>query len=480
MPATARFRDSGPRSGPRARRHGRAAEDGARREACAGKSADTRERKPATTTLQRPIDWFVPAALRADPDSFHRARVFITGHLLGPPLGLVLACYIRALDPAPGLYWWIIAGAMAACFAFPFALRFTGRLTLLSFITMQNLAFIVLFGSYHYGGASSPALCWLPAIPLLAVFYIGTNTWLTAAVLACLGTYLLVFCGLVLTGPSPPEHVPIAKLSLIGIVSVFFAIAFVAILSLYYARIVASTRRIKELNVELEAGVRARTGELERTRREVIERLATAGEFRDNATGQHVIRIGHYAHHLALAVGVPEPEAAMIRDAAALHDIGKIGIPDAILLKSDRLQPEEWEVMKRHAAIGAAILADSGFPLLELAHTIALSHHEHWDGSGYPAGLAGDAIPLAGRIVAIVDVFDATTSDRPYKQAWPIERAVRFLKDRAGTQFDPRLVEAFVRELPDMLSIKRRFEDPAEPEQQRAEVASRPHLIDSK
>jgi HD-GYP domain-containing protein (c-di-GMP phosphodiesterase class II) len=428
-------------------------------------------------TVQRLIEWFVPAVLRTDPDAFHRARVFVAGHLFGPPLGLVLACYLRLLDRSPGPHWWIISGALAAFFVFPFVLRLTGWLTLLSFITVQNLAFVALFGSYHYGGASSPVLCWLPTIPLVATFYIGTNHWLRAAAMLCLATYLAIFYGLVLAGHPFPEHVPLARLSGIGFVSVFFAIVFVSMMSLHYARIVASSRHIKELNVQLEAGVRARTGELERTRREVIERLAAAGEFRDSATGQHVIRIGHYAHHLAISVGVPEAEAAMIRDAAALHDIGKIGIPDAILLKSDPLQPDEWEVMKRHAAIGGEILADSGFPLLELAQTIALSHHENWDGSGYPAGLAGDAIPLAGRIVAIVDVFDATTSDRPYKQAWPIERAITFLRDHAGTQFDPRLVDAFVRELPAILGIKQRFEDQRGPEQQRAGVASRPPLM---
>ncbi|MBV9758766.1 MAG: HD domain-containing protein [Alphaproteobacteria bacterium] len=425
------------------------------------------------------IDWFVPAVLRTDADSFHRARVFVVGHLFGPPLGLVLAWELRGIDPSRGLHWWIIVGAVAGFFAFPFALRLTGRLTLLSFISVQNLAFVILFSAYHYGGASSPVLCWLPTIPLVATFYIGTKPWLRAAVLVCLATYLSIFYALVLAGHRFPEHVPIAKLSGIGIVSVGFAIAFVSVLSLHYAGIVASSRRLKALNLQLEAGVRARTGELERTRREVIERLAAAGEFRDSATGQHVIRIGHYAYHLAIAAGVAEPQAAMIRDAAALHDIGKIGIPDSILLKSDPLQPEEWEVMKRHAAIGGEILADSGFPLLELAHSIALSHHEHWDGSGYPAGLAGEAIPLAGRIVAIVDVFDATTSDRPYKRAWPVERAVAFLKDRAGTQFDPRLVDAFVRELPAILRIKHCFTDQPGTEATRAGEIPRPDLIHS-
>lgn len=427
-------------------------------------------------SVQARLDWFVPPALRQDAELFQHARLFVSGHLFGPPLGLLLAIHLRVVDPAPGLHWWIIAGCLAAFLAQPFALRFTGRLWLLSHLTVQNLAFVILFASFHYGGISSPFLCWLPTVPLVAVFCLGPNARRTLSILGLLATYLGIYYGLHVAGYSAPEHVPLAKLSGVGIASVLCAIIFVSMKSLYYAKAMESTRRVHELNAHLEARVRARTRELEQTRREVIDRLANAGEFRDNATGQHVTRISHYAYHLALAAGVPEPQAAMIRDAAPLHDIGKVGIPDAILLKSGKLEPSEWEIMKRHTEIGGEILADSGFPLLDLARTIALTHHEHWDGSGYPAGLAGERIPLAGRVVAIADVFDAITSDRAYKHAWPIERALAHMESLAGNQLDPLLLEVFVRELPTIVAIKRHFEDRAAPTL-RAEDYPRPRAL---
>ena len=218
-------------------------------------------------------------------------------------------------------------------------------------------------------------------------------------------------------------------------------------------------RRVRDMNALLELKVLDRTQELEETRKEVIRRLATAGEFRDNDTGLHVVRMSQFTHHLALAAGLSVAEAAMIRDAAPLHDIGKIGIPDAILLKPGRLDREEWEIMKRHAEIGGAILANSGFALLDLARSIALTHHEQWDGSGYPHGLKGEDIPIAGRLTAVADVFDALTSERPYKPVWPVTQALEFLKDRAGQHFDPRLIVLFERELPALLELKNRFRD---------------------
>jgi putative two-component system response regulator len=147
---------------------------------------------------------------------------------------------------------------------------------------------------------------------------------------------------------------------------------------------------------------------------------------------------------LACAAGMSATGAELLRHASALHDIGKIGIPDRVLLKAGRLDAEEWEVMKTHAALGASMLADSRTPLLQLAEVIARTHHERWDGSGYPAGLAGDDIPLVGRICSIADVFDALTSARPYKQAWPVEDALAEIDRQRGRQFDPRLVDAFL------------------------------------
>ncbi len=218
-------------------------------------------------------------------------------------------------------------------------------------------------------------------------------------------------------------------------------------------------RQTEALNRELEERVLRRTIELEETRREVIRRLATAGEFRDNDTGQHVERMSQYAYALARAAGMADEEARALRDAAPLHDIGKIAMPDAILLKAGPLTDDEWATMQRHAEIGGAILDGSGFTLLELAREIAVSHHERWDGSGYPLRLAGHDIPLAGRIVAIADVFDALTSQRPYKRAWSVEEAIAFLRDNAGKLFDPDLVARFEGALPEVLAIKNRLAD---------------------
>jgi response regulator RpfG family c-di-GMP phosphodiesterase len=195
--------------------------------------------------------------------------------------------------------------------------------------------------------------------------------------------------------------------------------------------------------LELEERVRARTAELEEARLEVLERLATAGEFRDDETGEHARRVGAAAQRLADAVGLAEAGGERMRVAAPLHDIGKIAIPDALLLKAGRFSRTEHTAMQRHTVIGADMLAGTSSGLLALAREIALTHHERWDGSGYPAGLAGEDIPKAGRIVALADVFDALTHRRPYKEAWPVEEAVREIRAQGGRQFDPDLAEAF-------------------------------------
>lgn len=201
--------------------------------------------------------------------------------------------------------------------------------------------------------------------------------------------------------------------------------------------------RLREQNATLEVRVRDRTREVEDTRTEVTERLALAAEFRDDDTGQHTLRVGEMSARVAEALGLPAAEVARLWRAAPLHDIGKIGIPDAVLLKPGRLTPDEFDVMKRHTTIGGQILAGSHAPVLQLAEQVAQTHHENWDGSGYPAGLAGDAIPLVGRIVAVADVFDALTHERPYKPAWPHEKAIDEIDSLAGRKFDPAVVSAF-------------------------------------
>jgi len=204
-----------------------------------------------------------------------------------------------------------------------------------------------------------------------------------------------------------------------------------------------SQDRLDEQNAHLENEVAERTRDLDQARLEMLERLALAGEFRDDATQKHAWRIGGICAFLVLALGLPDRQMELIERAAPLHDLGKIGISDVILLKPGRLTHEEFEVIKTHTRIGAEILAGSGSPLLRLAERIALTHHERWDGQGYPDGLCSEEIPLAGRIVAVADVFDALTHDRPYRRAWPLDEAVREILSRAGQQFDAGVVDAF-------------------------------------
>ena len=193
---------------------------------------------------------------------------------------------------------------------------------------------------------------------------------------------------------------------------------------------------------------------LRETRLQVIHRLGRAAEYKDNETGLHVIRMSHYAKEIALAAGMNEIDAEELLNAAPMHDIGKIGIPDAILQKPGKLTPDEWEIMKTHASVGATIIGEDNSSLLKIARTIALCHHEKWDGSGYPNGLAGEAIPVEARIVAIADVFDALTSTRPYKKSWSIEDATTYIQNESGKHFDPDLVSAFIAALPKILDIR--------------------------
>jgi putative two-component system response regulator len=188
----------------------------------------------------------------------------------------------------------------------------------------------------------------------------------------------------------------------------------------------------------------AATEELASGRRRVLRHLAIAAEFRDDITREHTDRVSHSAAIIASAYGLAPGRVRMIAAAAMLHDIGKIAIPERILLKPGRLNPSETELMRRHAQIGAAILARSDVPELVLGESIALSHHEHWDGSGYPFGLEGEAIPLAARIAAIADVFDALVHERPYKRAWSVEDAVGEIARQRGRQFEPGLVDIFL------------------------------------
>ena len=220
-------------------------------------------------------------------------------------------------------------------------------------------------------------------------------------------------------------------------------------------------------NAILDERVRQRTEELEaahkllhESRLQVVRRLGRAAEYRDNETGLHIIRMSKMAALIAKAAGMNEEECDLLLNAAPMHDIGKIGIPDHILLKPGKFEPDEWEIMKTHAQIGADILSGDDMPLLNMASDIALTHHERWDGNGYPNGLEGEGIPLVGRITALADVFDALTSVRPYKKAWTVEDSVALIKEESGKQFDPELVEYFLAILSDIVNIKTEFAEP--------------------
>lgn len=190
--------------------------------------------------------------------------------------------------------------------------------------------------------------------------------------------------------------------------------------------------------------LRASRVELERSYLDTLSRLTIAAAYKDDDTGDHIQRMAFYSEGIAAALGLPPDKLRDIRCAAPMHDVGKIGTPDAILLKPGRLTPDEFEIMKLHTTIGEKILAASASRLVRIAAAIAGTHHERWDGGGYPRGLAGEAIPLEGRIVAVADVFDALTSKRPYKPAFAFDHALDILRAGRGTQFDPQPLDAFL------------------------------------
>ncbi|WP_343622357.1 HD-GYP domain-containing protein [Roseateles puraquae] len=211
--------------------------------------------------------------------------------------------------------------------------------------------------------------------------------------------------------------------------------------------------------------------EVTRAHHEALLRLARAADYRDDDTGVHMMRIGYLAEALAVRLGEPEGFARMPRRAAPMHDVGKIGIPDAILKKPGAYTPEERAQMNQHAQMGADILGRSRVPLFQLAAEVALTHHERWDGSGYPRGLVGEAIPISGRIVAVVDFFDALTMDRCYRKAFSDEVALGMLVQQRGVAFDPRIVDAFASHVDDMTALRERINANPPSFEQLAELA---------
>jgi CHASE2 domain-containing sensor protein len=274
----------------------------------------------------------------------------------------------------------------------------------------------------------------LLAARLRLVLAVGAALLVAALYAVC--TYLAFGAGEIL-----PVTAPLSAL----------AVATITAIVASYALANWERARVAQLNEVLEERVRERTAELRSTQLEVVHRLGQAAEARDGETGLHIQRIGHLSRALGLASGMPLSEAEVLQQASAMHDVGKIGIPDRILLKPGRLEQTERRLMQTHTTIGANILSGSSSPLLQMAEEIALTHHERWDGSGYPRGLRGDEIPIPGRICAIVDVFDALMSARTYKDAWTLDAALDELRKGRGTHFDPELLDTFIELAPQVL-----------------------------
>lgn len=224
----------------------------------------------------------------------------------------------------------------------------------------------------------------------------------------------------------------------------------------------ASRKALADRAQWLAEEVRKATIEIVQRERETVVRLSKAAEYRDPETGAHILRMAHYSELIGKSLGLPQADCELLLQAAPMHDIGKVGIADHILLKPGRLTPDEFEVMKQHATFGYDILQGSASRVLQAGAEIARAHHEKYDGSGYPMGLAGDAIPIFSRIVAVADVFDALTSERPYKKAWSLERAAEHLKASSGSHFDPRCVDALFANWPRVLEIRQQFCDPTQ------------------
>lgn len=223
---------------------------------------------------------------------------------------------------------------------------------------------------------------------------------------------------------------------------------------------------MRDYQKKLESEVARRTEELQKAfaaiksaSLETIYRLARAAEFKDDDTGEHIIRIGHFSAAIAKHMGLSDEEVETILYAAPMHDVGKIATPDAILRKPGKLDAEEWTIMQQHCQQGALILEGSDSELLQLAETIALTHHEKWDGSGYPQGLKGTEIPIAGRITAIADVFDALTSKRPYKEPFPLEKSLAIIRESRGSHFDPEVVDTFFAITDEIIKIKKEYQN---------------------
>ena len=303
----------------------------------------------------------------------------------------------------------------------------------------------------------------------------GAPAWLSFALVALLALVAPLAASRLPGAVAVPVVLATAAVFLIGahlafeaglvvpVVAPLVALLAASVLYIGWSRLSERRARLDTLrdNAILEQRVRERTDELWQTQLEVVRRLGRAVDWRDGDTGEHVDRIGRFCERLGLATGMDENEAELLRHASVLHDVGKVGIPDGILNKPGKLDADEWETMKTHTTIGGSILEGAESELMDLACSIALTHHENWDGTGYPAGLRGEQIPLAGRICSICDVFDALLSPRPYKDAWKLEDVLTELAGLGGSKFDPDLLAVFLELAPELHA--QNFAPPAAP-----------------
>ena len=221
----------------------------------------------------------------------------------------------------------------------------------------------------------------------------------------------------------------------------------------------AATRMLQDRAQWLSQEVNNATLKIREREKDTVMHLARLAQYRDAETGAHILRMAHYSARIAKQLGFSLEDQELLLDAAAMHDIGKVGVSDALLWKPGKFEPHEFEAMKAHSRLGFELIKDSRSVILQAGAAIALGHHEKFDGSGYPSGLKGEDIPIFCRIVAVADVFDSLTSHRPYKSAWPLDEAAQFLRDGAGSHFDPRCVDAFLDAWEDILLIRERFAD---------------------
>ena len=226
-----------------------------------------------------------------------------------------------------------------------------------------------------------------------------------------------------------------------------------------HLKVARMQRQLEETNRILDEKVAQRTDALQSTVKEIIYRLVRAAEYRDPETGNHIKRLSFSVDILSRHYGLRAPECEVLRTASLMHDIGKVGTPDHVLLKEGKLSKEEWEIMKLHTVIGDEILDGSRFDIIHIGKSIAACHHERWDGTGYPKGLAGEKIPLEARLTAVADVFDALLSKRPYKEPWTPEAAAEYIVEQKGYQFDPKVVEAFQKAFTELVELRQKYPD---------------------